>query len=102
MADVEMDYSKPAWMLAKSLNDYFAGWEELAEFGFSDEEYAEFCFELFPRRDQTCQTPKEWAQACPAQRDDEDVRRRAEPRKRPLPPGTTATPLRIRVAVHLS
>ena len=96
--DDPIDYSTPAWRLAKKVNDYFAGWEPLPEY-YSYAEYPgydAFVRETFGTSDAETQTPKEWAFSEPAQRPTEVERVRAEPRKRDLPPGTrvAAAPVR--------
>ena len=60
--DEPIDYSTPAWRLAKSVNDYFAGWEPLT-MHISDTEYEEFRLEALRTCEVASQTPQEWL--CP-------------------------------------
>ena len=50
---------RPAWELAKVLNDYFMGVSALPE-DVSDAEFARNCAELLGTVDNSSQTPPEW------------------------------------------
>ena len=95
--DEPIDYSSPAWKLAKSVHDHFAGWEEVPE-GLSDDEYAKVSSFVTGTSDCGTQTPPEWLALQPAEPPLQEVRSRAEPRKRTLETGTTSPNLKFRAA----
>ena len=76
----------PAWTLAKSLENYFAGWEaiEIPFVTISDEELDLFTAELLCTQEIGCQTPAEWDLA---EEPTKAERSRAEPRNRTIEPG---------------
>ena len=57
---------RPAWELAKVLNDYFMGVSALPE-DVSDDEFARNCAELLGTVDNSSQTPAEWQTLGPSE-----------------------------------
>ena len=86
--DEPIDYSTPAYRLAKSVNDYFAGWEPSPEY-LSAAEFEEFRQKELGTCDAVTQTPPEWLCQEAAQRPIEVEPRRAPPLNRTLSIGTT-------------
>ena len=85
--DEPIDYSTAAYRLAKSVNDYFAGWEPSPEY-LSAAEFEEFRQKELGTCDAVTQTPPEWLSSEPAQRPTEAAPGRAPPTERTLSIGT--------------
>ena len=83
--------------VAKSVNDYFAGWEPSPEH-LSAAEFEEFRQKELGTCDAVTQTPPEWLTSEAAQPPTEGERRRAEPRQGAIDAGTTAPNSEIRAA----